>query len=350
MKQKSSLLCECLDHLNSLPDIEARNGDQNYIIIRNRDKSIDYAYKIQPDVTGTMAELIIPYFQRLERNNEKKILLITRYLSNSAIDIFLKEKIEFIDTAGNTYLNNPAIYILIRGQRRPKVKPLSRSKMTVTTLKLIYVLLKNPHILRATLGDIAAAAGIASSTVSRNLKDLYNLEYLQRQRDGNYRIVNYPKLLERWEMGYAESLRPKLIVEAFAPVGEGSFSDVAERIIEGAKEGDFLLGGELGAAIATDYLRPQSATLHLVERDIQTSVKLQAMKIAAKMRLKPSPKGNIVFIRQFGTQNNWTEDGMKTLADPLLLHAELLLISDERSQETADRLYRKYVARRDENA
>lgn len=350
MKQENSLLRKCLDHLNSLPDIEARNGDRNCITIRNHDKSVGYTYKIQPDITGTMAELIIPYFQRFERNNGEKILLITRYLSNPAIDILLKEKIEFIDTAGNIYINNPAIYILIRGQRRPKVKPLSRSKITVTTLKLIYILLKNPHILQATVRDIATASGIASSTVSRSLKDLYDLEYLQRQRDGNYRIFNYPKLLERWEMGYAESLRPKLIVEAFAPVGAGSFSDVAERIIEGAKEGDFLLGGELGAAIATDYLRPQSATLHLVESDLQTSVKLQAMKIAAKMRLKPSPKGNIVFVQQFGTQNNWSEDGMETLADPLLLHAELLLISDERSQETADRLYRKYIAKRDKNA
>jgi hypothetical protein len=350
MKQESPLLRECLDHLNALPDIEARNGELNSITIRNRDQSVDYAYKIQPDVTGTTAELIIPYFQRFERNNGEKILLITRYLSNPAIDILLEKKIEFIDTAGNIYLNNPAAYILIRGQRRPKVKPLSRSKITVTTLKLIYILLKSPPILQATVGDIAAAAGIASSTVRRSFQDLYELGYLQRQRDGNYGIINYPKLLERWEMGYAESLRPKLIVEAFTPVGEGSFSDVAERLMGGAKEGKFLLGGELGAAIATDYLRPQSATLHLVERVPQTSVKLQVMAIAAKMRLKPSPKGNIVFVQQFGTQNTWSEDGMETLADPLLLHAELLLIQDERSQETADRLYTQYITRRDENA
>ena len=350
MKQESPLLRECLDHLNALPDIEARNGDRNWITIRNCDKSVDYAYKIQPDVTGTTAELIIPYFQRFERNNGEKILLITRYLSNPAIDILLENQIEFIDTAGNIYLNNPAAYILIRGQRRPKVKPLSRSKITVTTLKLIYILLKNPHILQAPVGDIAAAAGIASSTVRRSFQDLYELGYLQRQRDGNYRIINYPKLLERWEMGYAESLRPKLIVEAFTPVGEGSFSDVAERLMEGAEEGKFLLGGELGAAIATDYLRPQSATLHLVETAPQTSVKLQAMAIAAKMRLKPSPKGNIVFVQQFGTQNVWSEDGMETLADPLLLHAELLLIPDERVQETAARLYTNSIAPRQHNA
>ncbi|MCT7969566.1 type IV toxin-antitoxin system AbiEi family antitoxin [Laspinema sp. D1] len=350
MKQESPLLRECLDHMNALPDIEARNGDRNSITIRNCDKSVDYAYKIQPDVTGTTAELIIPYFQRFERNNGDKILLITRYLSNPAIDILLEKQIEFIDTAGNIYLNNPAAYILIRGQRRPKGNPLSRSKITVTTLKLIYILLKNPHILQATVGDIAAAAGIASSTVLRSLQDLYELGYLQRQRDGNYRIVNYPKLLERWEMGYAESLRPQLIVEAFTPAGEESFSDVAERLMEGAKEGKFLLGGELGAAIATDYLRPQSATLHLVESGPQTSVKSQAMAIAAKMRLKPNLKGNIVFVQQFGKQNVWSEDGMETLADPLLLHAELLLIPDERSQETADRLYTNSIAPRQHNA
>lgn len=350
MKQESALLRECLDHLNALPDIEARNGDRNWIAIRKGDNHVDYAYKIQPNVTGTTAELIIPYFQGFERNNGEKILLITRYLSNPAIDILLQKNIEFIDTAGNIYLNNPAVYILIRGQRRPKVKPLFRSKITVATLQLIYIFLKNPYILQKNVGDIAEAAGISSSTVNRNLQDLYELGYLQRQRDGSYRIISYTKLLERWEMGYAESLRPKLIVEAFSPAGERSFSDVAECLIEGAKAGKFLLGGELGAAIATDYLHPQSATLHLVENDRQTSLKLQASAMAAKMKLKPSPKGNIVFVQQFGTQNVWSEDPTQTIADPLLLHAELLLIRDERSLITADRLYKNSIAPRQHNA
>jgi len=366
MKKDKLLLDECLKHLNALPNIQASFDTKSLTIagvnadgiltIHSHQQSVQYIYKTQLFVTTTIAELAISYCKYLEEKTGQKVILFVRYLSNSVIDRFLKHNIEFIDTAGNIYLNSPATYILIRGQRPPTTKILS-SNITATTLKIIYSFLQSPHILQSNYQEIAKVSGVASSTVSRTIQDLYELGYLQRQRDGNYRIVNYMKLLERWEMGYAESLRAKLILGSFTPGGGRSFAEITENVIQIAKEGSFLIGGELGAAIATSYLRPQSATLHLQNDDSKAPgiLKLKARVIAVKMKLKPSAEGEIIIIQQFGINNRWTnylenpdrntniDFYGEILADPLLLHAELLLTADERLGETAARLYHEYI-------
>ena len=366
MKPEITLLNDCLKHLKVLPNIEASidtkaltiagvNAD-GILTINTHQQSVQYIYKTQLFVTNTIAELAISYCKYLEEKTGQKVILFVRYLSNAVIDRFLKHNIEFIDTAGNIYLNSPATYILIRGQRPPTTKILS-SNITATTLKIIYSFLQSPHILQSNYQEIAKVSGVAPSTVSRTIQDLYELGYLQRQRDGNYRIFNYIKLLERWQMGYAESLRAKLILGSFTPGGGRSFAEITENIIQIAKEGSFLIGGELGAAIATSYLRPQSATLHLLNDDSKTSgrLKLKVIGIAAKIKLKPSPEGEIMLIQQFGINNgctNYLENPDRNtnidfygeiLADPLLIHAELLLTADERLRETANRIYHQYI-------
>ena len=92
MKQESLLLRECLDHLNALPDIEAKNGNKNCITIRNCDELVDYVYKIQPDVTGTMAELISPYFQRFKRDKGEKNITNYSLLIQPCYQYFAKRK------------------------------------------------------------------------------------------------------------------------------------------------------------------------------------------------------------------------------------------------------------------
>jgi hypothetical protein len=169
---------------------------------------------------------------------------------------------------------------------------------------------------------------------------LYKLGYLQRQREGKYIIDKYNKLLERWEIGYAETLRPKLFIGAYTPALQRDFSDIKESIIQLASYDKFLIGGELGAALATYYLIPRSATLH---------VNKNHSSIAAKLKLKPSPQGEITFIQQFGNQNSGFYNQVEHIADPLLLHAELLLSDNDRLRETAERIYDKFILDRQQD-
>lgn len=350
MPYKNKLLEECLEKLKVLPDIQitlkiphakTESSADGIITIRSPLKSVDYMYVIQPDITSTTAELVIAYFKLHQQKVVEKLFLITRYLSEPTINKLVEHNIEFIDTAGNIYLNSPAAYIFICGKHRPKEKSVLPSQITPSNLKVIYILLKSPQILAASSKELADAAGVTSGIANNTLKNLYQLGYLQRQREGKYCIANYSKLLERWEMGYAESLRPKLLLGTFTPVVKGKFVEISDNIIQQAKENNFLIGGELGAAIATSYLIPKGATLH---------IKNNHRLIAAKLKLKPSPEGEIIVIQQFGLHNADDYNQPELIADPLLIHAELMIQNNERLEETAKRIFVKYIEARQQNA
>ncbi|MBW4510311.1 MAG: hypothetical protein KME64_27900 [Scytonematopsis contorta HA4267-MV1] len=345
MKQEESVLKKCLKHLQSLPEVEATvkesqdllEGSQNVdglLTICSPKNSADYAYTIQLDVTSNTAKLVISYFKLLQEKLKHKLLLITRYLCDSAIEQLINENIEFIDSFGNIYINNPPIYILIRAKNRPKAKSLSSWQITPTTLKVIYILLKKPDILTFSFENLADAAETTLETIKYTLENLYKLGYLMRQPKGRYRIANYMKLFERWEIGYVETLRPKLLIGTFTPALGRTFSQMKESIIQLAKEDNLLIGGELGAELAMPYLIAKSSTLHVND---------SYSRIAAKLKLKPSPQGEIIFLQQFGKQNYGSYNRLEPIADPLLIHAELLLDNDDRVRETAERFFNKFI-------
>ncbi len=172
---------------------------------------------------------------------------------------------------------------------------------------------------------------------------MYQLSYLQRQRNGKYGIENYTKLLERWEMGYIENLRLELLIGTFSPRENIDFNDISKQIREIAPNHKIAIGGELGAALVTGYLKPISMTIHIPEE-------YNYRVITTMLRLKPDPNGNIIILKQFGNNNQPKYSVYEHIADPLLIHAELCLYPDERLKETAKRLYEKYIITRQEIA
>ena len=351
MQHEEKLLQQCLENLELLPNIQITpknrpnkrvySKETGIITIHSPLKSVDYIYAIQPDVTSTTAEVVIDDLLLKQQKVNEKLFLITRSLSEAAINKLVANNIEFIDTNGNIYLNSPAAYIFIRGKHLFQEKSVSDSEITSNSLKVIYILLKSPDILKMSSEELAIAAGVTSVTVNDTLKNLYKLGYLQRQRDGKYIITRYSKLLERWEMGYAETLRLELLLGTFTPSVKSKFTVFCASLIQKAQENNFLIGGELGAAIATSYLIPTRAILY---------VKENYQLIAEQMKLKPCPEGEIIFCKQFGFYNAYHYNQSEPIVDPLLIHAELRMENNERLEETAERIFMKYIKDRQQNA
>lgn len=352
MQPKSPLFQKCLTYLQSLPSFEATIQGESYssskvladgkLIINTSDKSANYVCEIRAGLTNDGIEQVTEYFsnlgERLEDN--ERPLLITSGLSNLVIEQLLKENIEFIDVDGNIYLNSPAIYVLTRNQ----VSKESASKsleITAAALQVIYALLSQQNLfVRGHDFDeeIANISGVTPKTVKNTLKKLQDLDYISH-RNGKYEIVDYVRLLERWELGYSERLRAKLFLGTFTPIGKGDFSEVRDKIKECAEEYDYLIGGELAASLMTEYLRPISATLHL-------SKSSDIRQVAVYLKLKPDPEGKIAFLQAFGQvkyQQNKLGGFQKSLANPLLIHAELVRTGNSRLKETAQLIYDKYI-------
>jgi len=220
----------------------------------------------------------------------------------------------------------------------------------------MYVLLNQPELFA--MGDsvdekIACIAGVTPKTVKITLKKLQDLDYI-RQKKGGYQINNYMRLLERWELGYAERLRAKLLIGTFSPIEKRNFSDIENQLKEYADTYGYLIGGELAASIITNYIRPIGATLHFNTN--------KSRFLALKLKLKPDPDGKIIMLQNFGNENsdeNYLKAKFEVLqkrgslqkfgvspdyvAHPLLIHAELISSNDSRLKETAMLVYDKHI-------
>ncbi|MUG94628.1 hypothetical protein F7734_20565 [Scytonema sp. UIC 10036] len=353
MQPKHPWLQKCLQHLEELPQIKTTATIEPFLgeiladgllTISTPYHEIKYVVEIKSPLTLETLDSTLDYLNHLKEhlNDSQRPLLVTDTLSDAVVNELLDKNIEFLDTTGNIYLNNSYFYILLRSNSIQNKKSSSAAKITPSTLKVAYALLQNPSILKKDLQIIAEVAGVDVKTVKRSLTSLYELNYLQRQSGREYRIENFTKLLERWEMGYIENLRSELLIDTFTPIGNLKFSDISNKLLESAKTHSILIGGELGAALLTEYLQPISAVLHIPQQE-------NYRIITTQLRLKPDPRGSITILRQFGTQNNYKDYEYKPVVNPLLIHAELALNPDERLKETANRLYNQYIYKKEKS-
>ena len=132
-------------------------------------------------------------------------------------------------------------------------------------------------------------------------------------------------------------MRSQLFIHTFTPINNLTFPEISNLLIQKANSWDYLIGGELGAALATNYLHPITATLHVPENHA---------RIFVDLKLKPSSTGEITFLKKWTSRDTWKNNGNaknSNLVDPLLIHAELMMSKDERLRETADIIFNKYI-------
>ncbi|MEI6429069.1 MAG: type IV toxin-antitoxin system AbiEi family antitoxin [Pseudanabaena sp. ELA607] len=357
MRPKNPLFQKCIAYLESLPNInvEAKIQHEPYfssevladgeLIISTSNKMANYICEIKTGITNDIVEQVAEYFANLgsRLNGKQRPLLVTRNLSSLVIDQLLKRNIEFVDVDGNIYLNNADIYITVRNQTSKNTTNQSL-EITAAALQVMYALLVHQDIPISNNFDeeISDISGVTLKTVNITLKKLQELDYIRRKKEG-YEIIDYTKFLERWELGYAERLRAKLLIGTYSPSAGRNFSEIESDLREYAGVCGYLIGGELGSSIITKYLRPITATLHL-KQNVKPSQAL--VRTLIRLKLKPNPDGNIVLINSFG--NDKYQQGKygllkKDIAHQLLIHAELVRSGDSRLKETAQLVFDKYI-------
>ncbi|RJR43650.1 MAG: hypothetical protein C4567_05435 [Deltaproteobacteria bacterium] len=269
----------------------------------------------------------------------RPVLLMTDFVNEKLADFLKENKVEFIDLAGNTYIDRPSLFIFITGQRRARELEKATRAFQATGLKIIFLFLKRPEAVSWNYREIEEATGTALGGIAWILRDLRELGFVRlkgRQlRQPQRELINRRELLNRWEFGYAERLRPKLFRDRYRISGRMTLSDLLENIPNIEETDRIMVGGELGASLLVGNLRAQSITLHTEE----------PLKTATKLKLLPDPQGNVDILETFGTLSSWEVKKKKgcTLADPLLIRAELFLRPSERLREIAEEIYQQLI-------
>jgi hypothetical protein len=254
-------------------------------------------------------------------------LLVTDHVTPPLADALRARGVEFVDTAGNVFLNRPPLLVFVKGQRPVDVGPaVERSRAFQTTgLQVLFTLLARPQIVDRPYREIAQAAGVAHGTVGWVMAELPGLGHIAKV-GGRRRLINGERLMDRWTEAFARTLRPKLLLGRF----RGDIGALHGRTAPWPE--DVLVGGELAAALLTRHLRPGAATFYARAID---------PKVIVGLGLKADANGNVEIRRRFWT---FPREGAQ-LAPTLLVYADLIATGDARCLETAQLLRGQLIAR-----
>ncbi len=271
-------------------------------------------------------------------------LLVADYVNPKMADRLRQQQVQFIDTAGNAFINQLPVYVYVTGNRQEEhgfmpTRDGAKRAFEPKGLMVIYAFLCHPELVNAPYRKIAEQAGVAVGTVGWVLKGLKAADFI-RDRGGKQgrRLVRTRKLLERWVEAWPEKLKPKQWLGAFIADDPYWWQDVDIRAYDG------YWGGEIAAAKYTNYLKPEVATVYLPEH--------ARIRLLRDARLRKTTEwigdeaGTVLIYRPFWPEH-LDEPGAelrKDLVHPILVYADLVTTGESRNLDVARRLYDEHIA------
>ncbi len=257
---------------------------------------------------------------------QQKGILVTKYVAPQMADRMRDMKIPFFDTAGNAYIDEPPLYIFIKGNRPVEALQTEKPKRIFQPagLQVVFALLCHPGLEKAPYREIADKADVALGTVGRIMYELRNLGYLVGMANKERRLIRIDDLMKQWATAYPERLRPKMILGKYKTEEKEWWMNVD------LKEFNALWGGEFAANRLTNYLKPQTITIY---------AKPPLGRFILRNRLEEAGDGDIEILKMF-----WDfklEQARNETVPTLLVYADLLATGDERNIETARILYER---------
>lgn len=314
-------------------NIENQHERADYLL-RLKVGKADYYYYAEVKTNITKTEIVIIGFEQkmygLNKTPKYPVLLLTKYVNPKTAERLKDQGIQFIDTAGNAYLNQLPLYIYVKGNPpNEEIRPVPEKRaFKQTGLKLIFAFLCNPGLENRPYREIAETAGVALGTVGWIIRDLKEMGYVVAMGKRGNKLIEKEKLLERWVVEYPERLRPKLLLGRFK--GNPYWWQKQKLQPDNAQ-----WGGEVAAEKITHYLKPELATLYIEPAELH--------KVLMENRLRKDTGGETEILERFWTpqHNQLKEDTVP----PLLIYADLIGTGNERNIETAKMIYEKYIIR-----
>ena len=266
-------------------------------------------------------------------------VLVTPKLSAALAQQCRAMDVPFLDDHGNAYLREPGLLILVMGQRHSKpgqggaVRRATGRAATATGLQLVFALLSDPALIKATSQVLHQAAGVSLGSVPAVLGDLEQRGMLIRIGWGKgWQVRDWRPLIDEWAKQYPLTLRPKLRSFRFRSPGQGQWW-------QSVNPADF--GGQWGVEVAAaqlgTVLKPQQSLLYLQPE----AMRLGLAQLIRTQGLRSDPEGDVEVVEAFWSNERLGLNGA-TVPVPLVI-ADLLASLDSRNIEAALELRRSWI-------
>lgn len=272
-----------------------------------------------------------------QNQNADQLLLVAPRITDELADKCRELDLQFIDTAGNAYLRQPGLFVMVKGRRAAAEDIETAGQQgkragTATNLRVFFALLCKPELVNATYREINQIAGVALGAIGWIFFDLNARGYMTGGKGKGKRVLlERQRLAQEWVTNYPIKLRPKLNPKKFrAPTADWWRDlDVTQY---GAQ-----WGAEVAAEKLTGHLRPHTFTLYFHKENGQKNL----TSMVAEQRLRADPQGDIEILDAFWDFAD--EKPLQETVPPLLVYADLLATLDPRNLETAKLIYEQYA-------
>jgi hypothetical protein len=272
------------------------------------------------EVKQTVDRYAVPLALLNKLGNAQHTLLVSSPLSPDMADRCRDIGLQFIDTAGNAYINDGAgIYVHVTGRRGNAGLQLpANNTMTPAALKMMFAALAEPALLNAPYRDISIHAKISVGAIAKAFETLASRELIGTGASGKRLIRNPELFLNEWASGYAGRLKPKLRKYRFT-------ADNVDRFLNWVPElGMSAYGGERAAMYLTGHLKPEAYTIYADMDDLTV-----LRDIVKHCHLRADPRGRIDIVEMFWNPEHFVE--WFPTVPPHLVYADLMATHDSRN-------------------
>jgi hypothetical protein len=300
----------------------ADHGIDGVVTLTRDGKTMKYAFQVKSSVTRSALGALSLAFGKENR----KRLLVTDYVPPPLADELRRRHIQFIDAAGNAYLDRRGLMVFVAGRRNQRRRGPQKTVRVFrgAGLRVGFVLICMPDLASAPQRTIASTARVALGSVAAVLDGLRELGFLADVR-GKRRLLHREKLLDQWTESYARQLFPSLEIASFSAVSSGWWRH-AEIEKYGAQ-----WGGETAAALLQGHLVPEQTIIYADETPAG---------LLKQYRLRADASGSIVLRRRFW---NAVPAPRSDVVPALLIYADLVAAGDARSLAGAKQIRNAYL-------
>ena len=286
------------------------------------------------EIKNEIRQSHLPYLLERKKSEKDKFIVVCRYIPMPVKNILKEEKINYLETAGNCYIQVKSFLIYINDQKVTKERETGKSRIWNTAgLKFVFAIFHNPDLLNQPYRTIANAASVGLGTVGTLMEDFQKEGFVKQGKRDDQTILfleRRDELINKWATIYNTVLKPKQFVGRFSVAGNSKLKD--EKLPDG-----ILWGGEMAGAKLTKFLKPEKIQLYI------SLQKTAAMKL---LKIVPDANGNIELLNIFWNNEIASEEQKETqTVPPLIAYADLLSSHDSRNYETAERIKSKYLER-----
>ena len=307
------------------PELDGQRVDA-LVRIGQGKAAVTYAVEVK---RGLRPATLGPILHQTERLNVPT-LLIADYVTPPMAETLKDRGVAFLDAAGNGYIDQPPLFVWIKGERLPEklgAGPRTGRAFQASGLKVLFALLCNPEWTERPYREIGRLAGVAHGTVGWVMAELPKLGFVGTVA-GRRRLLQPELLLKQWVEAYARTLRPKLALGRYRTEMNRWWTKFDPQAYE------LVIGGEPAAERLTRYLRPETVTVYGARAN---------PRFLLDFKMRADPGGPVEVLKRF-----WNFEGKDAAVAPLpLVYADLLAIGDARCLETANLLYERIIDRFD---